>query len=137
MLAMSNNFSAGNTKSLIAKLIIIPCFIVTGLLSLLPITSSYSIDVFKSASTSASNNQSNENITNNTTTASISPQSYDRLKKCSQDQHTPTNGITYLTHFSCGHVTILQNGTTLRSFSLIAQENVSIPIANNGLNFNA
>ncbi|MGN6629130.1 MAG: multicopper oxidase domain-containing protein, partial [Candidatus Nitrosocosmicus sp.] len=129
---MSNNYRRGNTKNLIGKLFIIRGFIVIGLLSLSPINTSYSIDVFKSAS----NSQSNENITNSNTT-SISPQSYDRLKKCSQDQHTPTNGITYLTHFSCGHVSILKNGTTLRSFSLIAQENVSIPIANNGLNFDA
>jgi manganese oxidase len=130
-------FNRNDTKTLTSNKYKLISFFYLALLfssfSIYPINTSYSIDVFKSAS----NSQSNENITNSNTTTTISPQSYDRLKKCSQDQHTPTNGITYLTHFSCGHVSILKNGTTLRNFSLIAQENVSIPIANNGLNFNA
>src|SRR6185437_494714 len=64
-------------------------------------------------------------------------QAYDKLKNCAPDQHTPTNGITYLTHFSCGHVTALKNGTTLRQFTLIAKENVVLPISNTGLTFSA
>jgi FtsP/CotA-like multicopper oxidase with cupredoxin domain len=97
-----------------------------------PIKTSYSIDVFKTASKVHS---VDDNNSSNATTISV--QNYDKIKKCSQDQHTPTNGITYLTHFSCGHVTILDNGTTLREFTLIAQENVSVPISNTGLTFNA
>ena len=34
---------------------------------------------------------------------------YDKEKTCASDQHTPTTWKTYLTHFSCGHVTILNN----------------------------
>ncbi len=64
-------------------------------------------------------------------------QSYDKIKNCASDQHTPTNGITYLTHFSCGHVTILKNGTALRQFTIIAKENVVVPISNTGLTLSA
>ncbi len=47
---------------------------------------------------------------------------YDKIKNCAPDQHTETNYKTYLTHFSCGHVTVLNNGTTLRKFTLIADD---------------
>jgi manganese oxidase len=67
----------------------------------------------------------------------ISVQSYDKLKNCAIDQRTPTNGITYLTHFSCGQVTTFQNGTTLRHFTIIAKENVTVPISNTGLKLEA
>ena len=67
----------------------------------------------------------------------ISVQSYDKLKDCAVDQRTPTNGITYLTHFSCGQVTTFQNGTTLRHFTIIAKENVTVPISNTGLKLEA
>ena len=82
---------------------------------------------------------SNENnlFNNANKTSHISVQDYDKLKNCAADQHTPTNGITYLTHFSCGHVTTLKNGTTLRRFTLIAKENVVVPISNTGLTFSA
>ncbi len=53
---------------------------------------------------------------------------YDRDKNCAVDQHTPLNPTTYLTHFSCGHVDVLNNGTTVRNFSLIIREDVKIPI---------
>lgn len=33
-----------------------------------------------------------------------------------------------MTYFNCGHVTILQNGTTLREFSLVVDESNVIPI---------
>ena len=60
-----------------------------------------------------------------TSNSMLSVQSYDKLKNCATDQHTPTTGITYLTHFSCGHVTILKNGTTLRQFTIIAKREYS------------
>jgi len=53
---------------------------------------------------------------------------YDRDKNCATDQHTRLTIATYLTHFSCGHVDVLKNGTTLRQFSLIVSENVKVPI---------
>ena len=48
---------------------------------------------------------------------------YDKAKNCAIDQHTPTTYKTYLTHFACGHVTIFNNGTTLRQFTLIVDDN--------------
>ena len=87
---------------------------------------------------SISNNRiSNKSNLVNSTNSTISVQDYDKLKNCATDEHTPTNGITYLTHFSCGHVIILKNGTILRQFTLIAKENVILPISNTGLNFSA
>jgi len=47
---------------------------------------------------------------------------YDKEKNCASDQHTETTYKTYLTHFACGHVTVLNNGTTLRKFTLIADD---------------
>ncbi|MDP9286802.1 MAG: multicopper oxidase domain-containing protein [Thermoproteota archaeon] len=46
----------------------------------------------------------------------------DKAKNCAIDQHTPTTFKTYLTHFACGHVTVLANGTTVRQFTLIADD---------------
>ena len=82
-------------------------------------------------------NNNNNNINNKAKGISTSVQNYDKLKNCSADQHTPTNVITYLTHFSCGHITTFQNGTTLRQFTIIAKENVLVPISNTGLTLNA
>lgn len=47
---------------------------------------------------------------------------YDHQKNCAVDEHTPTNYKTYLTHFACGHVTVLANGTVVRKFTLIADD---------------
>lgn len=48
---------------------------------------------------------------------------YDKLKHCSSDQtYGNTNYITYLQHFACGHVTVFQNGTVLRQFTLFVDD---------------
>src|SRR5690349_19034486 len=47
---------------------------------------------------------------------------YDKEKNCASDQHTRTTYMTYLTHFSCGHVSIMPNGTTVRHFTLIIDD---------------
>ncbi len=47
---------------------------------------------------------------------------YDHQKNCATDQHTDTTYKTYLTHFACGHVTVLNNGTTLRKFTLVTDD---------------
>ncbi len=64
---------------------------------------------------------------------------YDKEKNCAADQHTPTTWKTYLTHFACGHVTIFNNGTTLRQFTLIVDDNHgmghNISITREGLTF--
>jgi manganese oxidase len=64
------------------------------------------------------------------TTASINPFVYDKIKGCARDQETPTNYVTYLTHFSCGHIHIASNGTVFRDFSLVFDDNhgVGFPI---------
>jgi hypothetical protein len=87
------------------------------IVSLSLITTSYSIDVFKTPSNITTTNSHNSN----THITQISIQDYDKLKNCTQDQHTSTTEITYLTHLSCGHVTVLKNGTTMHEFILIAQ----------------
>ena len=46
----------------------------------------------------------------------------DKAKNCATDPHTETTYKTYLTHFACGHVAVLNNGTTLRKFTLIADD---------------
>lgn len=53
---------------------------------------------------------------------------YDIEKNCAFDQHTILTPITYLTHFSCGHVTQLDNGTTVRKFTLIVHEDIKTPL---------
>src|SRR5919201_2514117 len=75
-------------------------------------------------------NNNNNNINNKAKGISTSVQNYDKLKNCSADQHTPTNVITYLTHFSCGHITTFQKGKLLREFKISANETVPIAIAN-------
>lgn len=64
---------------------------------------------------------------------------YDKLKNCATNQHTPTTYMTYLTHFSCGHVSIYPNGTTVRRFTLIVDDynetGKNIPITMEGLKF--
>lgn len=67
-------------------------------------------------------------INTNTVSVPLTAAAYDRIKGCSSDQHTPTNPVTYLTHFSCGHVNILSNGTVLRKFLLHIQENVPVTV---------
>lgn len=73
---------------------------------------------------------------NNNNNGMLTPSLTADAKHCSTDQHTPTNAISYLTHFSCGSIV---NG--IRHFSLYIKENVSIPIAdistNNPVIYNA
>jgi manganese oxidase len=55
---------------------------------------------------------------NNIIQAGMNPYVYDKIKGCATDQHTPTTYVTYLTHFSCGHIHIAPNGTIFRTFVL-------------------
>ena len=52
-------------------------------------------------------------------------------KNCATNLSERPNPVEYLTYFNCGHVTKLQNGTTLREFSLVASENNVLPITDN------
>ena len=58
----------------------------------------------------------------------------DKAKNCAIDQHTPTTFKTYLTHFACGHVSVLANGTTMRKFTLISYDYKGTRISNSNIN---
>ena len=53
---------------------------------------------------------------------------YDRDKNCAGDLNPHLNPSTYLTYFNCGHVNVLKNGTTVRTFALIIHEDIKVPI---------
>jgi manganese oxidase len=136
---MPDKIHSGQSKSItnMCITITIVSIILISMLSLSIVKPSYSVDTLISTNGNNSNSNSNSNSSSNNKTSPISVQSYDKMKNCAADQHTPTNGITYLTHFSCGHVTILKNGTALRQFTIIAKENVVVPISNTGLTLSA
>ena len=91
------------------------------------------------------NNMVNEGSTvaqNSTNKNLVSTEEYDKIKNCSPDTAKKPNSIEYLTFFNCGHVdsnssTIADSriNQTVREFTLIIEENQSIPIASNGLTF--
>ena len=99
--------------------------------------SSYGLLSSLSSATSAFLN--NNTINNNTSSKPISQEDYDRVKNCNADTNKRPSSIEYLTYFSCGHVKTdaLSDGNqqVTREFTIIAKENQSIPIADNGLNF--
>ena len=58
---------------------------------------------------------------------------YDKNKNCSNDLSKTPNAIEYLTHFNCGHVKIDgEKKQTTREFTLVAEEDKTIPISNQG-----
>jgi len=63
---------------------------------------------------------------------------YDRDKNCSEDLDKRPNVTEYLTYFNCGHVSIDEkNNKTSREFTLVVEENNTIPISNQGHEFKA
>ena len=52
-------------------------------------------------------------------------------KNCATNLSERPNPVEYLTYFNCGHVTKLQNGNTIREFSLVVDESNVIPITDN------
>ena len=82
---------------------------------------------------------------NETTLAKhLSPTEYDQIKNCSTDLDKSPTSIEYLTYFNCGRVMTEQgiNGSqTVREFTLVVEENKTIPISDlghtsNGWTFN-
>jgi manganese oxidase len=82
---------------------------------------------------------------NETTVAKhLSPTEYDQIKNCSTDLDKNPTSIEYLTYFNCGRVITEQgiNGShTVREFTLVVEENKTIPISDlghisNGWTFN-
>ncbi|MDR4492719.1 multicopper oxidase domain-containing protein [Candidatus Nitrosocosmicus agrestis] len=73
---------------------------------------------------------------------SLTVSEYDKFKNCAMDTDKRPTSIEYLTFFNCGHViSEIKNNSknsfnqTTREFTLIIDENSSIPIASNGLVF--
>jgi len=74
---------------------------------------------------------------------SLSVEDYDKLKNCTTDTDKRPTSIEYLTFFNCGRITAEDKNSgynnseneTTREFTLIIDENSSIPIASNGLVF--
>ena len=74
----------------------------------------------------------------------LSPTEYDQIKNCSTDLDKSPTSIEYLTYFNCGRVMTEQgiNGSqTVREFTLVVEENKTIPISDlghtsNGWTFN-
>ena len=61
-----------------------------------------------------------------------------KLKNCTNNLSERLNATQYLTYFNCGHVTITdKNKTTTRQFTLIVEENHTIPISTVGHMFKA
>lgn len=82
---------------------------------------------------------------NQTTRAKhLSSTEYDQIKNCSTDLDKSPTSIEYLTYFNCGRVMTEQgiNGSqTVREFTLVVEENKTIPISDlghtsNGWTFN-
>jgi manganese oxidase len=63
---------------------------------------------------------------------------YDKRKGCTDNLSERTNATQYLTYFNCGHVTTNdKTKTTTRQFTLIVEENHTIPISTTGNVFHA
>jgi FtsP/CotA-like multicopper oxidase with cupredoxin domain len=95
----------------------------------------YSINIVYSQTANDKNNKNG--IRDNRGYASSVFQ-YDKIKNCSNDLTKRPNVTEYLTYFNCGHVTINEsNKSTTRAFTLIAEENHTIPISDEGHKFKA
>src|SRR6185312_15894689 len=108
-------------------------------------------------SQNSSVNNSSLVTSNNTSKNLISTEEYDKIKNCSPDTNKKPSSIEYLTFFNCGHIRStsssssspaaadkdndpnnsnnIRTNQTVREFTLIIEENQSIPIASNGLTF--
>lgn len=70
-------------------------------------------------------------LTGNVNVKAFSPgqrQLYDRDKNCATNTAIIPTMKQFPTTFNCGHLTFFSNGTTLRKFTLIIEENHSLPI---------
>jgi len=62
----------------------------------------------------------------------VSQEEHDKIKNCTTDLSKKPTPVEYLTHFNCGHVSKDESGRTLRQFTLIIEENQTIPISYEG-----
>jgi manganese oxidase len=76
-----------------------------------------------------------DNTNKTTLTKRLSTAEYDQVKNCTTDLDKHPTSIEYLTYFNCGRVMTEQgiNGSqTIREFTLIIEENKTIPISDQG-----
>ncbi|MBA3749591.1 MAG: multicopper oxidase domain-containing protein [Nitrosopumilus sp.] len=86
----------------------------------------------------SSNDKNNKNGIEENRGYSTNVTEYDKKKNCSNDLDKEPNATEYLTYFNCGHVKINdENQSTIREFTLIVDENQTIPISNQGHQFKA
>jgi hypothetical protein len=108
-----------------------------GLISLL-IFSSLSNYTLNETYAQASNDKNNKNGINENRGYAEKITRYDKDKNCSKDLDKIPDATEYLTYFNCGHVkTDEGKNTTAREFTLIVEENNTIPISNQGHKFKA
>ena len=70
-------------------------------------------------------------VNGQTPKSQISPEGYDKMKKCTTDMSKRPTSVEYLTYFNCGQVTH-EHGKIVRHFTLIVEENQKIPISYEG-----
>jgi len=99
-----------------------------------PYTSSVSVN--DNGYTKGENQKKQHAINTNITNDLVTINNYDKQKNCTTDLSKRPNSIEYLTHFNCGRVSE-ENGQTVREFTLIAEENKTIPISYEGHSANA
>ncbi|MGN6624126.1 MAG: multicopper oxidase domain-containing protein [Candidatus Nitrosocosmicus sp.] len=109
---------------------------VTSLLIIFSFSTYYHREVYSQASNNNDKNNKNGIKDNRGYAANVIQ--YDKMKNCSNNLSERANITQYLTYFNCGHVTINENNkTTTRQFTLIAEENHTIPISDVGHAFRA
>jgi manganese oxidase len=85
-----------------------------------------------------SNNKNNKNGIKDNRGYTATVLQYDKMKNCTNNLSERPNATQYLTYFNCGHVTINdKTKTTTRKFTLIVEENHTIPISTLGHEFHA
>jgi manganese oxidase len=81
------------------------------------------------------NNNSNDNTATIPPIKRLATSEYDQAKNCATDLDKHPTSIEYLTYFNCGRI-ITEQGTngsqTIRRFTLIVEENKTVPISNQG-----
>jgi len=66
----------------------------------------------------------------------VKARQYDNEKNCSTDTSKIPNPVEYLTYFNCGNISVDDNGTVTRHFTLIAEEGKKIAVSDQN-NFEA
>jgi hypothetical protein len=128
-----NNFSCTTSIKLNPKLKIFG----VGMIGLL-IFANLSSNSVNHINAQASNDKNNKNGIKENRGYIEKVRQYDRDKNCTTDLDKIPNVTEYLTYFNCGHVNIDdKNKKTAREFTLVVEENNTIPISDQGHKFKA